>query len=716
MKTQFKSGSNFVTIASGLISLGAILSMMKSPEQKPLCLNIFFSSISIAATSTLLNNHYKGIVEDQINETVKITSETVTKLELQNKKTNEKILSVIQESDKRYIALKNVESDNVKNNQIINDYLLVIETLRKELSSEKHLRQIAYEREDNRYLTQVSELKNVFYNSLTEQVAEVINRLNKAVIVNLEKVKMPLANKPLNEFKTRIQETYDKCLVFLDEIKELSSDDILLVLDINNDIYKELTILEIKWRGLLNIDTKLALLVLDEKLKQYESEYIPIDKAKTAIGRQSDSQRQELEKLAMSINGHGTDINELKSQVQDLLAEIESKNLVINKMKRPYTWSLATRPDLAKGNLIIGYFERLGIILDRAETDYDYWQSTLYFHIDRNQRIIVPSELEPEIERLKVVLDISELKFSWDTDKGLMKAYLKLGQKPAKPLIDDDIDKIWKNNKKFQSIVKNWERVRVTGGSQAGKSPTAENLAVCILLGRFEQIKSAELYNPQDNSQKNYWTVPTVGFNHADSIEGIQKLCDIVNQKTNDRSQFKITIFDEIDSTLNSADKGEQGLIGKNILTIIKQASHQNLGAIFIGQSANVKNYPGTDRSDWESAINVHIGANAHHAITNSNESNDEKTRLKLQADKLIEYCQEKNNELGLLKTDAKAFRFALVMGDSKPYFIQLPDFGQFTYGMVENAVKCPACNSTNVVSNGKGRKKCKDCKKDFPG
>lgn len=406
---------------------------------------------------------------------------------------------------------------------------------------------------------------------------------------------------------------------------------------------------------------------------------------------------------------YSTEFTEVLENGKHLVHRIQELSEKIELMNQPLRWSVATRQDLRVGNIIIGYFESKGVILDRAKSDYDHWQSTLSFHIDRNNRILVPSELEPEGERLQQLCHtLSPIKFGWNAEEGLLTAWLHLARKPAKAIIEADINKIWKTADKFPSIVKSWSRVRVTGGSESGKSPTAENLAVCILLGRGGK---AELFNPQDDSVKNYWSIPTVGTSHDDSLLGIQELAAMVNQKTNDRSQFKLTIFDEIDSTIASVEKKSQGEVGKLISTIIKQVSHQNLGAIFIGQNANAKNYPGMDRSDWNSAINLHIGNNAYDAISNSNQiTTEEQTRLKQQCDRLTEFCTTKNTELGLERTNPVAYRFGLVLGDGKPYYVQLPDFGTFSYEMLENAVKCPKCESLNHIGHGGNRRKCKDC------
>jgi hypothetical protein len=132
------------------------------------------------------------------------------------------------------------------------------------------------------------------------------------------------------------------------------------------------------------------------------------------------------------------------------------------------------------------------------------------------------------------------------------------------------------------------------------------------------------------------------------------------------------------------------------------------------------------DRSDWNSAVNIHIGSNSYDAITNSNKfTSEEQSRLKSTADKLTEYCQSKNDELALDRTNANAYRFALVIEPSKsPYFVELPSFGKYTYDLVfdnstpNSDLSCPGCGSTAIKRNGKvngqQRYKCNDCNKNW--
>ncbi|OKH35815.1 hypothetical protein NIES2101_37410 [Calothrix sp. HK-06] len=357
-------------------------------------------------------------------------------------------------------------------------------------------------------------------------------------------------------------------------------------------------------------------------------------------------------------------------------------------------------------NSIANYYLSMGYrldCLDWLQTDTGY---KLLFSTSRNGQRFISSDMlnDKELalpEKLKELsnalntpkFERSERGGHWYVD---IQKWYPVKNKP----IEKDISKLWITADKFEKTVQNWTRVRITGGSESGKSPTAENLAVAILKHR---PGAAKLFNPQHDSVKNYWTLPVVGISHQDSEKGIAELAKLVDARSNgqeSREQFELWVFDEIDSTM-SHTKGKKSVIGGNVNFIIKQASHQNLGALFIGQNANVSEYPGMDRSDWNSAINLHIGTNCYDAITNSNLfTTEQQAKLKVIADKLTEYCEAKNDELGLEKTDPNAYRFAFVIEpNKKPYFMELPEFGKYTYTEITQI------NSESILSSEDGSK-----------
>jgi hypothetical protein len=413
-------------------------------------------------------------------------------------------------------------------------------------------------------------------------------------------------------------------------------------------------------------------------------------------------------------------------ELEKLQGEVVSLKHKLSELSKPLKF-----PGLSEqarvGNAIIDFYSRLGYTLDgidwtTAETGYK-----LLFHTSRNGSRFISTDLLNDGDSSAKLKEVSAALNNPKFEQGDRASYVSLivQTRHKTKTSADDIAKLWLPSTQFPQLAKNWTRLRLTGGSESGKSPTAENIAVCILQSR---PGLARLFNPQHNSSKNYWTIPVVGESHNDSENGIAKLAKLVDLRSTgqeSRDTFELYIFDEIDSTM-SHTHGKKSAIGDNVKFIIKQASHQNLGAIFIGQNANVTNYPGLDRSDWNSAVNIHIGSNSYDAITNSNKfTSDEQSKLKTTADKLTEYCEGKNEELGLGKTHPQAFRFALVIEPSKsPYFIELPSFGKYTYDLVVDSsittdeLSCSGCGSTAVKKNGKvngqQRYKCNDCGKNW--
>jgi predicted RNA-binding Zn-ribbon protein involved in translation (DUF1610 family) len=125
--------------------------------------------------------------------------------------------------------------------------------------------------------------------------------------------------------------------------------------------------------------------------------------------------------------------------------------------------------------------------------------------------------------------------------------------------------------------------------------------------------------------------------------------------------------------------------------------------------------------SNWNNAVAVHIGSNAGIAIDKlTTITTEDKTRLLEQYRKIQDYCDRKNDELGLdIFTDATAYRFALVVPlTGLPKFIQLPDFDTYDYSevmgtkkqtletsadaVIPAAIVCPHCGSEKFRKHSK--------------
>ena len=154
-----------------------------------------------------------------------------------------------------------------------------------------------------------------------------------------------------------------------------------------------------------------------------------------------------------------------------------------------------------------------------------------------------------------------------------------------------------------------FQRFRITGGSEAGKSPTAQNIALA-LADRYGCVP--ELSNPQSFSNKNYWSnrFDLIARTHVEQFEAV---CEVANcvidrgSRAGDKS-FRVVVFDELDSTVSYLNDKELKELKRAVMMTIKQASHQNICCLFLGQSSNANLIPGVSKSDWMSLVTVAIG------------------------------------------------------------------------------------------------------------
>ena len=397
--------------------------------------------------------------------------------------------------------------------------------------------------------------------------------------------------------------------------------------------------------------------------------------------------QQQLQTLA---NDSSTD--QVAQQAVSRLEKLEAINKAlqarVEELSAPILYRPANREDQRMSNAIAQYFQAQGLILDRAYSDYQKWRAALYFHIDRNPQIVLDSQLNEHSEKLtQLTNSLTDPEFTFDKSQGLMKATVQLSAKP--PVGSSEIDKIWKSVDQFEALVsKIPPRIRVTGGSEGGKSPTAENIAVCILKAKKRAgiPYRVRVANPQFHSKKNHWSLPQHWKSHEESLQGLKEMKSHLDARSNNQQSqdlFDLYLFDETDSTITEYGRTVTDLI----FYCIKQASHQDLGMFFIGQSPNASNYK-SQKADWENATSFHIGSAAKHAIEKDDGlPSEEKNLLKKQWEILNEYCQQQNKKLGLITTgnnqSAEGYRFAWVQSPQGHYWIELPAFGRYTFDQI---------------------------------
>lgn len=292
------------------------------------------------------------------------------------------------------------------------------------------------------------------------------------------------------------------------------------------------------------------------------------------------------------------------------------------------------------------------------------------------------------------------------------------------------IAKDWKTADQFVAIAGKWSRIRVTGGSESGKSPVAEMIAGAIQQNR--PTAQIVLAFPKQNSRKNHWTIPVIYTGWDGCLQAAKDANATMEARDKGEDQsdfFYAPIIDEVDTTLAKYPE-----VANEIKAVLKSGSHNDVGIILLGQNANVKQWSGYDRSDFESVVNVHIGSNAKHAINNSGLSASEKKELLERFDRIVDYCEKENEDIG---SEDMKLRFALVFEPNKSaFFIELPRFGAVTYNNLLSVqvkqepkhqakkvteIACPECGSMNHKKDGTNRQKtiqfhkCRDCGKRFP-
>jgi len=325
--------------------------------------------------------------------------------------------------------------------------------------------------------------------------------------------------------------------------------------------------------------------------------------------------------------------------------------------------------------LLINYFWTKGLRLDRAFTIGDVYESKIYFHTDNNPRTLVFKELNEHSEALQqLCLTLKPITFEWDADKGLMVASLtwKAREKEEKldELSDKAIERLARSWDTWKKHALKWNRIRITGGSGAGKSPLTERIVSEQLQHKkVKAIDAIKLYNPQAGSRKDNWSFPSVGKTHQESIRGIAELTALCGRKY--QGSFGIWIFDEVDSTLRQApgkkrptadDPEPEPTMSANMLSIITQIDHTSQAVFYLGQGANTGKIPNTTKGDWNNLVAIHINGNAKDYLRLADHIDTEsKDKLMKQADLLQRYCDRKNSELGLDRVEPGAYRYALI-------------------------------------------------------
>ena len=157
--------------------------------------------------------------------------------------------------------------------------------------------------------------------------------------------------------------------------------------------------------------------------------------------------------------------------VQQLKGEIQRLEAKVEELSKPLEWRLATRADMRVANVIIRYFQGLGVVLDRAGTEYKSYEAKLWFLPDRTGRLVLADELNEHSDKLQALTHIlSSPTFKLDPESGLIHCTVALAKKPAIKEVDVSL-MAGTANEFIDYITSNPLRYRLIADPGEGKTP-----------------------------------------------------------------------------------------------------------------------------------------------------------------------------------------------------------------------------------------------------
>ncbi|MBD2123277.1 hypothetical protein [Trichocoleus sp. FACHB-262] len=478
--------------------------------------------------------------------------------------------------------------------------------------------------------------------------------------------------------------------------------------------FEELSALKVKYRNVINTGDKLhyqsqlaekqvELDELQQGLTRFQQDFIPRSQHEAILSEFQvkkdevlSSLAQQVEALEVELNGD-TDayMQKLLQQLDRATREIANLREQVDQLRRPQTFSPATRDDLRMGNQIIEYFWLHGILLDRAGSEYCKHEATLYFHSDRNPRLILTSELNEHAEKLTQITRCHNEKppeFKYDPESGLMSIWLQLSQKP--PV---DTSAVLKTIGSAQDFLKylssNPISYRIIGDKGRGKTPLmAVMVAHFLKIGgrkgnvpngmKMSKLLVGVSYPNADFSQKDKGRYPLEPFLFARTDEQCKKAIAQIYQDYQMRRDptkgefvdnfFQLWVIDEADNTLDFSAEGS----ASKMRSIFNDGGHANIGWIFAGQSVNTRVLRGWTNDDRKKSTEIILEAAKIRAWAeeygSDYYSSDRLKSLLANVDAIREVIEKENAAIG---DEAKRLRIALVADPISPKLFLLPSF-----------------------------------------
>ena len=375
----------------------------------------------------------------------------------------------------------------------------------------------------------------------------------------------------------------------------------------------------------------------------------------------------ELDTFEAAVEERDRRIEEQRQAIVDLTQKLADS-------KRPRIFP-AKQTDFPGNHLIKVAYESQGIILDAAHREMVSGKTTYYYRGEANPTQAI-QPLNAHLTAIKEHLALLDIEpFKYNTEKLLVECTV-VTQKRI--LTDHDVDCYWTPRSQFKGLCSDFNRVRITGASEGAKSPLARNILGAKLLNGEKFI--IRRMDPSAGSRKDYWRIAPEWTDYQDAKVIAKEINQTLQRRKAKQEGIDLYVYfvlDEIDNTMTNISEADRKAYATAIKNILKEGSHVNVGCIVSGQNPNASNYPGFQRGDFNSAVNLHIEKNIPDALMNSNDGS-KTTKLMSDYSALLEYCETKNKGIPDI---TQKYRFALLEdGKSARKMIELPTIGYYGF------------------------------------
>jgi hypothetical protein len=424
---------------------------------------------------------------------------------------------------------------------------------------------------------------------------------------------------------------------------------------------------------LTNQETQLELQELSEILEEWQTaNLVPRDKLEHIIKNyeaalnefriEFSNRFDATHQFAVALEGQSHEDDKF---VQGILARMQELEQKIHQLSKPINYPGATRTDMRIANIVIAYFERLGIILDRAGSDYRGHEATLEFITDRTGRLVLASELNEHSERLQGLTHVlNRPEFKLDAETGLMTLLVQWAKKPATSTSDQAKRLLTPLDEVVKKLVDNLSHkptIRVMGATGEGKGVMVRYLLKYILANHSWYCR---LHDPQHGSSEDHWGIPKVSTSGTELKQALKDIeSQMIHREANGWTVTTLDTLDEIDTHLERKEKKE------SFIDLVSRIRHLGMKLILIGQNPKVGR-AGFEWSDMQQMNCVYMGASAFDAIETNPQLKPRKEKLTKDYITLSEYYEKVNEGL----SDGEKYLFGLVVIPGKtPLWIELP-------------------------------------------